>query len=112
MIYELREYVAHEDTTDKVHDRFRDATLPLFQRHGLDVVGFWVDVKEPHKILYLLRFNDVDQQTQAWSGFQQDPEWKSAKAESEADGPIVASMTSRSLETVPYWPQPEQGVAS
>jgi hypothetical protein len=104
MIYELREYVAHDGAVEQVHDRFRDATLPLFERHGLEVVGFWTDRDEPRRIVYLLQFDDADAQSRAWAGFQDDPEWKQAKTASEADGPIVESMTSRTLEPVAYWP--------
>lgn len=108
MIYELREYVANDGAETKVHDRFRDAALPLFERHGVNVVGFWTDESDPTRILYLLRFDDSDAQTSAWQGFQADSEWKAAKADSEKDGPIVASMTSRNLRPVPYWTADDQ----
>lgn len=104
MIYELREYVAHDEAVHQVHDRFAAVTLPLFERHGLDVVGFWVDQQDARRILYLLRFEDADGQASAWAAFQNDDAWKRAKADSEADGPIVAQMTSRTLEPVSYWP--------
>lgn len=104
MIYELREYVAHDGAVQSVHDRFAMKTLPLFLRHGLDVVGFWVDREQPSHILYLLQFEDVAAQKRAWEGFKADDDWKKAKADSEANGPIVARMTSRVLQPVPYWP--------
>jgi hypothetical protein len=72
MIYELREYVAHETAVQQVHDRFAEVTLPLFERHGLDVVGFWVDEQDPTRILYLLAFADADAQAAAWAAFQGD----------------------------------------
>jgi hypothetical protein len=109
LIYELREYVAHENAEQQVHARFRDATLPLFAKHGLEVVGFWTDQNDPTRILYLLRFEDEAAQARAWDGFQQDPAWKEAKNASEANGPIVASMTSRNLQSVPYWADNNQG---
>src|SRR5690606_18715681 len=59
MIYELREYVAHPGAADKLHRRFRDKTLALFARHGLEVAGFWVDEKDPNRIVYLLKFPDA-----------------------------------------------------
>ncbi|MCU1605810.1 MAG: family containing protein [Modestobacter sp.] len=103
MIYELREYLAHGHAVQQVHDRFATATLPLFQRHGLHVIGFWVDQQAPERILYLLQFEDAASQAAAWAGFQADEDWKRAKAESEAGGAIVAEMTSRTLQPVPYW---------
>lgn len=104
MIYELREYVAHEHTARALHDRFQKATLPLFEKHGLDVVGFWVDQDQPTHLLYLLRFPDEETKTDAWANFQADPDWLAAKSESEREGPIVASMSSRALTPVDYWP--------
>jgi hypothetical protein len=105
MIYELREYVAHENAVQHVHDRFRTWTLPIFERHGLDVQGFWVDEQDPNRILYLLQFADAEAQERAWEGFKGDVDWKKAKADSEAAGPIVAQMTTRTLKPVPYWPR-------
>ncbi len=104
MIYELREYVAHDNSVQQLHDRFDTWTLPLFERHGLDVVGFWVDEQEPNRIVYLLQFANADAQKRAWEGFKGDADWKKAKADSEAAGPIVAKMTTRTLKPVPYWP--------
>ncbi len=103
MIYELREYVAHEHAVDRVHDRFADHTLPLFTEHGITPVGFWTDTADPSRILYLLEFSDQDAQARAWAGFQDDPRWQEAKRTSEADGPIVAAMHSRTLAPVSYW---------
>ena len=104
MIYELREYTTHENTAQRVHDRFADKALPLFARHGLEVVGFWIDGQNPNQILYLLRFEDVSAQKLAWAGFRDDADWQEAKAASESAGPIVAHMASRTLLPVPYWP--------
>lgn len=112
MIYELREYVSHTTAEQQVHDRFRDVTLPLFGKHGLEVVGFWSDHDDPRRIVYLLCFEDLDAKARAWESFQHDPDWKKAKAASEADGPIVASMSSRILQPVPYWPDQASGTPS
>lgn len=103
MIYELREYVAVPGHADDVHTRFDKHTLNLFDRNGLDVVGFWNDTDDPHRIVYLMRFADDATRTEAWARFQSDPDWQRVKAESEASGPIVAQMTSRTLSTPPYW---------
>lgn len=111
MIYELREYVAHPHAVHQVHDRFATATLPLFERHGLTVTGFWVDQNHPHRILYLLEFPDADARSRAWQQFQDDPEWKQVKAASESSGPIVAEMTSRTLQAVDYWPSADSAGA-
>lgn len=104
MIYELREYVAVEGRSADVHKRFADHTLRLFARHGMAVVGFWVDKADDGRIVYLLRFADEDAKERAWTAFRQDPDWTAAKAASEAAGPIVAEMHSTTLVTTDYWP--------
>lgn len=103
MIYELREYVAHDHAVDRVHDRFADHTLPLFAEHGITPVGFWTDTDDPIRIVYLLQFSDEDVRARAWAAFQADPRWQQAKQASEADGPIVSAMHSRTLAPVSYW---------
>lgn len=104
MIFELREYVAYDSTAQMLHDRFRDTTLPLFGKHGLKVVGFWADQQQPSRLLYVLEFADEEAKHRAWADFKNDPAWHSAKADSERNGPIVESMSSRPLVPVDYWP--------
>jgi hypothetical protein len=103
VIYELREYVAAPGRGEHLHERFRRHTLSLFERHGLNVVGYWHDGDDPARIVYLLNFPDAASRETAWAQFQADPEWKRAKDESETDGPIVAEMSSRTLVTPAYW---------
>ncbi|TDC46172.1 NIPSNAP family protein [Actinomadura sp. KC345] len=104
MIYELREYTAAPGGAEALHARFADHTLALFERLGMEVAGFWSDLDDPGRILYLLRFPDEEARRAAWAAFQADPEWRRVKAESEAGGAIVETMTSRRLGTAPYWP--------
>ena len=106
MIYELREYVAADGATDKLHARFADHTLDLFAKHDMAVTGFWRDAENPGTVVYVLRFPDEQTRNDAWAAFQSDPEWKEVKAASEADGPIVTEMTSRLLTDVSYWQDP------
>jgi hypothetical protein len=103
MIYELREYVAVPGKSAEMHARFAEHTLGLFEKHGLTVTGFWTDSADDARIFYLLSFPDVDAEARAWKLFQDDPEWKRVKTESEADGPIVAEMRSTTLTATPYW---------
>ena len=41
MIYELRTYEAAPGKLPALNARFRDHTRGLFERHGMEVVGFW-----------------------------------------------------------------------
>lgn len=103
MIYELREYLAAEGRAAELHQRFAEHTLDLFERHGLEVTGFWTDTDNDGRIVYLLRFRDDETRKRAWAAFGADPDWKAVKAASEAGGPIVAEMNSTILANPKYW---------
>lgn len=103
MIYELREYTAAPGKVDDLHTRFRDHTFDLFTKHDIDLVGYWTVDEDPDRIVYLARFADEDAQRDAWAAFQSDAEWKRVKAASEADGAIVAEMTSRTMTSPTFW---------
>ena len=104
MIYELRFYHAIPGRVEALHARFRDHTLRLFQRHGIEVVGFWVPDHDEAQLVYLLRFADRDAMQRAWGGFKNDPEWQARKAESERDGALVAKQESWVMEATDYSP--------
>ncbi|HSZ38532.1 MAG TPA: NIPSNAP family protein [Trebonia sp.] len=103
MIYELREYVAHAETAERLHRRFADHTFGLFRRHGLTLVHFWTDLARPERIVYLLAFDSQQRRDAAWAAFQADPDWKAVKEASEAGGPLLASSSSSILSEAPYW---------
>ena len=42
MVYEHRTYIIPPGKMDGILARFRDHTMGLFERHGINVVGFWV----------------------------------------------------------------------
>lgn len=112
MITELREYIATDGAEEQLHQRFQNVVLPLFDRHDMTVDGFWVDEGDRARIVYLLRFDDRAHLDSAWASFQADSDWREAKAASEANGPIVASMSSRILHTPSYFRTAQTGAVS
>ena len=107
MIYEIRTYYTIPGKLPDLNKRFADITIDLFKKHGLQVVGFWTeDVGENNKLIYMLRFNDMDHRDQAWQSFRADPNREKAFAETEKYGPLVARITNRILKPTPYSPLP------
>ena len=41
-VYELRTYTTHPGKLDDLNARFRDHTVRLFKRHGLESVVYWL----------------------------------------------------------------------
>jgi len=106
VIHVFRTYVAADGKRAALLERFKKTTLPLFASHGIAVTGFWESRDDANVLAYLCAFETDTQREHAWNAFNTDPQWLAAKAESERDGPLVASMTTLVLDpiagTVPH----------
>jgi hypothetical protein len=106
-IFELRTYYTAPGKLEALETRFRDHTLALFQKHGLEVVAFFTPTDGDgvgNTLVYLLGFDDRDAADSAWAAFRADPDWIAAKAASEADGPVVDHLESVFLDPTAYSP--------
>jgi hypothetical protein len=103
-VFELRTYKAAPGKLDALHARFRDHTLGLFEKHGLEVVGFWSHGTGDGTLVYLLAFDDPQAADAAWEAFRSDPEWIRARAESETDGILTAGVESVFMSPTDYSP--------
>lgn len=102
-VYEMRTYYAPEGKLDALHARFRDHTLKLFEKHGIQNVGYWVPMENPdRKLIYFLVYPSREAREASWKAFQADPAWQKAKAESERDGKLVAKAESLFLSLTDY----------
>ncbi|MFV0535451.1 MAG: NIPSNAP family protein [Cumulibacter sp.] len=98
MKFELRTYVAAEGKMAALQQRFIDHTIHIFPRHGMHSVGYWVREDDPSVLLYLI-WHEGDPKAN-WNSFKDDPEWTSARAASEVDGSLTASLESVYLDPV------------
>jgi hypothetical protein len=106
-VFEMRTYYAAPGKMEALHARFRDHTCKLFQKHGMTLIGFWspIDPKEAqNKMVYILAFPSKEAAEKSWKAFQDDPDWKAAKAASEKDGKLVDKVESVFLNPTDYSP--------
>lgn len=107
-VFELRTYYTNEGKLDDLHKRFRDHTIRIFKKHGIQVVGFWTPQDEKDgkidKLIYLISFPSREAARQSWQAFKDDPEWKEVYAESHRDGVIVKKVESVYLDPTDYSP--------
>ena len=92
-LYELRTYKAAEGKLDALDARFRDHTVRLFRKHGIESVAYWHPADGPEAkdtLIYIVRHRDADAAAKSWSAFGADPEWRKAAAESQKDGSLLA----------------------
>ncbi len=105
-IFELRTYYAEPGRFEELSDRFRNGSVALFEKHGMQVLGFWVTTdnegSEPDKLIYLLAFPDRSAADASWAGFRADPDWLSLREKTEANGSLVAKIESVFLEPTDY----------
>jgi hypothetical protein len=104
MIYELRIYECLPGRLPALLKRFETVTLKLWDRHGIRQAGFWTTVIGPsnNTLTYLLAWESMAEREARWTAFATDPEWLAAKAATEADGQIVASLSSSFLQPTAF----------
>jgi hypothetical protein len=106
-VYELRVYQAAPGKLGELLARFRDHTAKLFDRHGIKNVAYWTPVDEPQKsntLIYILQHPSREAATANWKSFQDDPEWKSVREKSEANGKLVENVDSTFLTLTDFSP--------
>ena len=106
--YELRVYHAVPGKLGELLARFRDHTGKLFEKHGMKVIAYWTPLDEPEKgnmLIYILQHPSREAAAANWKSFQDDPEWKRVKEESEAHGPLVEKIDSTYMAMTEFSPQ-------
>lgn len=81
--YELRTYTTVPGRLPHLHARFRDHAIPLLQKYGMRLVGFWVPVDKDNTLVYLVEHKSREAAQKSWTDFRADPEWIAAKKASE-----------------------------
>ena len=79
-VFEMRTYTANPGKFDALKARFRDHTVKLFEKHGMNTT-----------LVYILAYPSREAAKKSWAAFGADPDWQKARAESEKDGPILVS---------------------
>lgn len=104
MIHELRIYHCAPGRLPALLKRFETTTLAIWERHGIRQAGFWTTEIGPsnHALYYLLEWESLAEREEKWNAFQADPEWIAKRAESEKDGPIVATLENAILKPTTF----------
>ena len=92
-VYELRTYTCNEGKLEALKTRFRDHTITIFNRHGMESIGYWIPQdgeKSKTTLIYILAHPSREAAAKNWKEFAADPEWKKVAAESEVNGKILA----------------------
>ncbi len=103
MIYEHRTYISPEGRLSDIVNRIETYTFEIFERHGIEVVGFWTK-KDKNELVYICQFESEEAMKSAWDSFRGDPEWTVVREKTEANGPIVSKVISEVLVPTHFSP--------
>jgi uncharacterized protein YbaA (DUF1428 family) len=110
--FEMRTYYAAPGKLDALHARFRDHTCKLFEKHGMQNLGYWVPMDNPDaKLIYILAYPSREAREKSWKAFMADPDWQKAYKASEVNGRLVAKAESVFLSATDYSPTIKPSVA-
>ncbi len=107
MLYELRHYdIRSSRDLENVSRRFADYILRIWERIGIEPVGFWaVTIGAPSpRLTYILAWEDLAQRQAKWEAFEADEEWQQARAQTNASwgGSPIHTFTSAILKPTAF----------
>ncbi|MBB5046305.1 hypothetical protein HNR60_001050 [Rhodopseudomonas rhenobacensis] len=99
MIYEMRVYRCLPGRLPALLQRFETITVKMFDKHGIRPTAFFTTMvgASNQELTYFLAWESLAEREAKWTAFSTDPEWLSARAETEKDSPIVASIANQFL---------------
>lgn len=102
-VFELRVYTCNEDKLPELLTRFRTRECALFEKHGIQNIGFWVPMDKENgaetTLIYVVAHKSRDAAKASWAGFGKDPEWQKLAKESEANGKFLAKKPESTFMT-------------
>jgi hypothetical protein len=104
-VFELRVYTAQPGKFEAMKARFKDHVVPMFEKHGMTVIGFWTAADAPkseNTLTYVLAFPSREAAKKSWNAFRSDPERAKVWAETEKDGPINLKVESMYIDPVAW----------
>lgn len=112
-VYEFRTYTAKAGKLPDLVARFRDHTVRLFAKYGMESVGYWVPTDEAQSattLIYILKHESREAAGKSFRAFGADPEWRKAYKESRADGSLLSKLPdSVFMEATDYTPDFSNG---
>lgn len=104
-LYELRVYTAGPGKLDAVVARFRDDAIPLFAKHGLTGVGYFLPTPNPNnQFVALMVHKDKAAREAGWKAFAADPAWQAAVKKSDTPDKLVTKVDEYFLASTDYSP--------
>ncbi len=99
--FDLRIYSVLPGKLDAFRNRWRDHAVPIYERHGLHSVGWWVadqkDADGNDQFVCLLAGESIPAILKSIREFHQDADWNRVEKETEAPGKLRSGVTAYKL---------------
>ena len=106
-VFEIRRYTAPEGKLGDLHARFRNHTMRIFKKHGMENIVYFSPQDAPAKdntLIYIIAHASRDQAKKNWAEFAADPEWQKVAAESQVNGRLTSNIESTFVDPTDYSP--------
>lgn len=94
--FDLRIYSVPPGKLDAFRNRWRDHAVPIYERHGLHSLGWWISAKKDtagnEQFVALLAGKSSDSIQQSIAAFHQDGDWQRIERETERDGKLRGAV--------------------
>ena len=105
-VFDLRIYSVLPGRLDAFRNRWRDHAVPIYERHGLHSVGWWVAEKQDadghDQFVALLAGESVDAIQKSIAAFHADPDWQRVEKETEKDGKLRSGVEAFKLTATDF----------
>ena len=106
-VFEIRTYTVAPGQLPALNRRFRDNTVRIFSKHDMTSIGYWTPLdtaRAETTLIYVLAHPSREAARKAWADFGADPEWKTVRAATEAEGLKVLKVESVFAAPTDYSP--------
>lgn len=99
--FDLRIYSVLPGKLDAFRNRWRDFAVPIYERHGLHSLGWWVAEKKDAdgngQFVVLLAGESLDAIQKSIGAFLADPKWQRIEKDTERDGKLRSGVEALKL---------------
>jgi hypothetical protein len=106
MLVEMRVYHCLPGRLPALLNRFRNAVLTLYKKHGFKPIGFFTTVigESQQELTYFLSWESLAEREKYWTAYLADPEWIAVRDASEKDGFILDNTRNQILAPTDFSP--------
>ena len=104
--FDLRIYSVLPGKLEAFRNRWRDFAVPIYERHGLHSIGWWVAEKKDadgnDQFICLLAGESIAAIQKSISAFHQDADWQRVEKETERDGKLRRNVEAFKLKATDF----------